>query len=246
MALELSPAQIKNIPSLVRSLGVAAFIAGVLLAYIDAQKSAARHIAMNARVAATQEIASFSRADSRPAGDEVALTVRIAPGSAEVLTYRHGLTQRSKVVVPLRAQDPLDKRIYGFAYGATGAPAVEALAGGQVFETREMLGLYEPNRRISRAFQRQMAAQGYDVAMPPVPLMVYDAPREVILAQPIRSPWRAVLFWLAGGLFVASYILRSEAVRIDAKQRRMDLVKASRARQREAAKKPPKIGGHLL
>lgn len=173
---------VRGIPSLFRSLGIAAFIAGLLVAYVDAQTMAARRMSLNARVAESRAIEDFVDAATMPAGDEVALTARVAQGAAILVAYRHGLARKTAQVVPLWSTDPsAEPLVLGFAYARNSAPlAVEDAAGGMV----RVLGLAEAPGTLSSEVRDTLRAAGLPVVKELLAVRPHLEGREAVLAAP--------------------------------------------------------------
>lgn len=185
-------------------------------------------MSLNARVAESRAIEDFVDAATMPAGDEVALTARVAQGAAILVAYRHGLARKTAQVVPLWSTDPsAEPLVLGFAYARNSAPlAVEDAAGGMV----RVLGLAEAPGTLSSEVRDTLRAAGLPVVKELLAVRPHLEGREAVLAAPVRSPWRAVLFWLSAVLLVGSYVLNAEIYRIRAERRRIALARASAER----------------
>lgn len=216
----------RGIPSLFRSLGMAAFFIGVLMAYVDTHKMAARRIVLNARVTASQEIGAFVETGAVPPGGEVSLRARAVPGMRFGVSYRVGLARREAQVVPLWSTwSGTAPMVLGFAFAGAGLPPLVVKDGAS--GTVEVLGLAQSPGNLAAAVHDMLLASGIPVAEDLVGVMPYLQGREAVLSAPVRNPWRSVLFWLSAVLLVGGHILNIEGYRIRAERRRIALARSS-------------------
>lgn len=221
--------RVRGIPSLFRSLGIAAFLVGLLVSYVDFQKMADRRMVLNARVAQGRTIDDFVRAGTMPAGDEVALRARVVPGARFLVSYRSGLARKSAQVVPLwSADEASEPAVLGFAHADADAPPL-VIDGGDTGLV-EVLGLAVAPGSLAPRVRDTLRAAGIPVAQDLFAVMPHVHGREAALTAPVRSPWRGVMFWLSAVLLVGGHILNVETYRIRAERRRIALARASEGR----------------
>lgn len=188
-----------------RVLAGVAFIGFAGLVYLDSQEAAERRIARLHDAPPPQPISQIAPPKSgAPLVEVQAVAVASAP---RTLRLRQGLSRQTRVLYPLLAPSGADATVLGFALvpaSASGEAAVARAAASGVWP-----GLLEPRPTVTETARRALEDAGQPLATETPVIALFDAPRDEVLARPVRSPWRPFLAWLAAVAFLGSYVARA-------------------------------------
>lgn len=206
----------RRFPAVFRIIAVLFLFVGGLLAYLDAQETAARRIALSQGAPVPRALEDVRRTGADNVLGEVSVLAN--SGAPRLVSYRSGGRRQTALVYPLLAAG--GQAVRGVAYLPERAQDHPAVGG--VGPLQGILGAPPP---LIRAAAQELAVEGMILAPDSPAIALYDAPREVVLSRNVRSEWRSVFFWLGLVALTGSYILQLENRRIEAERARLAMAR---------------------